>query len=130
MGSLGVVLQLCAEMADLLRRLDEGAADVVIAGEAELEGNAGLGGVADGRRYAGIGHRHDDVGFDRRLSGQLAADPLTDLVDRGAFDDTVRAREVDVFEDAKARFRWREGAEAMQASVVDDDGVHGADVTK
>src|SRR3546814_6766537 len=79
MGAVGVVLQLDAEMADLLRRLDEGAADVVIAGDADLEGNAGLGGVADGRRYAGIGHRHDDVGFDRRLSGQLAADPLTDL---------------------------------------------------
>src|SRR3546814_5687213 len=58
----------------------------------------------------------------------FAADPLTDLVDRGPFDDTVRAREVDVFEAAKARFRWREGAEAMQARVVDDDEFSGIDV--
>jgi hypothetical protein len=34
------VLELDAQGADLLGRLDEGAADIVVADDAELEGNA------------------------------------------------------------------------------------------
>jgi hypothetical protein len=37
-GAVGVVLQLDAEMADLIGRLDEGAADIMVADDAELEG--------------------------------------------------------------------------------------------
>ena len=40
LGAVGVVLQLDAEVADLVGRLDEGAADVVVADDAELEGDA------------------------------------------------------------------------------------------
>src|SRR3546814_1805933 len=46
-GAVGIVLQLDAEMADLVGRLDEGAADIMVADDAELEGNATLGGIAD-----------------------------------------------------------------------------------
>ena len=52
-------------MADRIAGLDEGAADIVVADDAELEGDAGLLREADRRRRAGIGHRHDDVGLDR-----------------------------------------------------------------
>ena len=40
-GAIGAVLQAHADLAHRLRRLDEGAADIVIADDAELEGNAG-----------------------------------------------------------------------------------------
>ena len=53
-------------MADVVGRLDEGAADIVVADDAELEAQAGLLGVADRGRHAAVGHRHDEVGRARR----------------------------------------------------------------
>ena len=47
-------------------RLDERAADVVVADQAHLERQPGLLGVADGGRHAGVGHRDHDVGAARR----------------------------------------------------------------
>src|SRR6516162_1134134 len=44
-GAVGIVLQLHPEMADMVARLDEGAADIVVADDAELEGDASLGGI-------------------------------------------------------------------------------------
>ena len=40
MDAVGVVLQAHAEMADMVGGLDEGAADIVVADDAELEGDA------------------------------------------------------------------------------------------
>src|SRR6185436_11660194 len=57
-------LQLHAEAADLLRGLDEGAADVVRAHQALAEGDAALPGVADGGGPARVGHGDDHVGGD------------------------------------------------------------------
>ena len=51
-GAVGVVLQAHAEMADVVGRLDEGAADIVVADDAELERQARLVGIADRRRHA------------------------------------------------------------------------------
>ena len=73
-AAVGVVLQLDAHVADRIAGLDEGAADIVVADDAELEGNAGLLREADRRRRAGIRHRHDDVGLDWALERQLGAD--------------------------------------------------------
>ena len=44
-----------------LGRLDEGAADIVVADDAELERHAGMLAVAERGRHAGIRHRHHDV---------------------------------------------------------------------
>jgi hypothetical protein len=55
MGAVGVVLQPHAEMADVVGRLDEGAADIVVTDDAELERQARLGSVADRRRHAQSG---------------------------------------------------------------------------
>ena len=55
-------LQLHAEVADLLRRLDEGAPHVVRAHQPLVVGDAALARVADGGRHARVGHRDDDVG--------------------------------------------------------------------
>ena len=52
--AVGVVLEADAHVADGVGRLDEGAADVVVADDAEIEGQAGGLGVADRRRRAGI----------------------------------------------------------------------------
>ena len=70
--AVGAVLQAHAELADRLRRLDEGAADIVVADDAELVGDAGGLRKADRRRHAGIRHRHDHVGVRRRFARQLA----------------------------------------------------------
>ena len=65
---VGVVLELDAEMADFLARLDEGAADIVRADDPELERNTGSLAEADGRRDAAVRHGHDIVGLDRRFT--------------------------------------------------------------
>ena len=69
--AVGIVLELDAEVADLVARLDEGAADIMRADDAELERDAALLGVADRRGHARIGHRHDIIGLDRALDRQL-----------------------------------------------------------
>ena len=48
-AGIGRMLELDAERADALLRLDEGAADVVVADDAELEGDVGFLRKADGR---------------------------------------------------------------------------------
>src|SRR5262249_49026457 len=53
----GIELELHAEIADGLRRLDERAADVVVADEAHAEGNLGLERVADGGGNARVRNR-------------------------------------------------------------------------
>ena len=44
-------------------------------------GMPGFLGEAERRRAAGVGHRHDEVGLDRRLAGELAAHRLAAQVD-------------------------------------------------
>ena len=64
---LALCFSLHAHVADRVGRLDEGAADIVVADDAEIEGEARRLREADRRRRAGIGHRHDDVGLGRRF---------------------------------------------------------------
>src|SRR5215472_2893768 len=78
-GPVGIVFQLHPEMADMVARLDEGAADIVVADDAEFEGDARFGGIADRRRHAGIRHRDHDIGFHARLARKLGADALPRL---------------------------------------------------
>ena len=127
-GAVGRVLQAHAELAHRLRRLDEGAADIVVADDAELVGDAAGLGVADRRRHAGIGHRHDDVGLGRRLAGELGADRLAHLVDVAAVHDRVGAGEIDVLEDAGPHGLTRREADRFDALVRDDDDLAVLDV--
>ena len=117
--AVGVVLEAHAHVADRVGRLDEGAADIVVADDAEIEGQAGRLGEADRRRRAGIGHRHDEVGRRRRLARELGADPLAHLVDAAALDDRIGPGEIDVLEDAEARLRRpRTGAGSRSRPAV------------
>src|SRR5260370_26184085 len=105
----GIELELHAEIADSLRRLDKSAADVVIANQAHAEGNFGFERVADGCGHAGIGHGDDDIGVDRMLSREKAAEHLAAFVHGAAEDDAVRAGKIDVLENALLeRLFWRE----------------------
>jgi len=74
-------------IADRLCRLNEGAADIVIADDAEFVGDVGLAGETDCRRYAGIRHRDDHIGRRRRLTRELRAHGLAHIVDVAAADD-------------------------------------------
>ena len=60
--AVGGVLQLHAEMADVVGRLDEGTADIVVADDTEFERDAAFGRVAHRCRHAGVGHGHHHVG--------------------------------------------------------------------
>src|SRR5690606_23584406 len=70
--------------------------------DAEFERDAARLGVADRRGRAAIGHRHDDIGLDRRLFREIDPHLLARRVDRPAGDDRVWAGEVNVLEQADA----------------------------
>ena len=83
-----------------LFRLDEGAADVMVADEAEVEGDAGFGGVAKRGGDAGVGNGDDEVCCDAGFARELAAHLFAGLLDPAAEDARVGAGEIDVLEDA------------------------------
>ena len=68
-----VELELHAKIANLLLRLNEGAAHVMVANKPKTEWDAALRGKAHGRADAGIRHRHYDVSLDWRFACQLPA---------------------------------------------------------
>ncbi len=67
-------------MADLVGRLDKGAADIMIADDPELEGKTAFLAIADRCGDARIRHRDDDVGVDMAFAREFGADPLARLV--------------------------------------------------
>src|SRR5690606_23734836 len=110
-----------------LRWLDERAPDVGVLHEAVAERDARLLGVADGRRGAGLRHRDDEVGLDRRRTRELAADLLAHAEDALLGDRGVGSREVDVLENAALGLGRRE-ARTAQAVLVDRDELAGLDL--
>ena len=115
----GVELEADAEVADALLGLNKGAADVVIADEADAEGDARLFRVAERGGDAGVGDGNDDIGGDAGLAGELAAHLVARLLHPAAEDARVGAREVDVLEDA-ARLRHAGGVLAAGDAVFGD----------
>src|SRR5262249_45336889 len=103
-----IQLDLDSEVPDGLLGLDERAADVVIADEAQRERDAGLLRVAERGVHARSGHGNHDVRLGRVLPGQPAPEPLPRGGDAPAEDHRVRPGEVDVLEDAGSRDRKRE----------------------
>ncbi len=73
--AIGIVLELDAEVADLVARLDERAPDIVRADDAEFERNARFLRIADrgGRTRIGTGMtRSASTGFSRASSAPIA----------------------------------------------------------
>src|SRR6267142_5345814 len=79
-GPVRIMLHAHAEFAHALRRLDEGAADVMVSDDAEFERHTGMLAVAYGGGHAGIRHRHHDVDLDMALACELRAEGLADFV--------------------------------------------------
>src|SRR4051812_42088862 len=126
--AVGRMLHAHAEFAHALGRLNEGAADIMVADDAEFERHAGMLAVADCGGGAGIRHRHDDVDLDMALARELRAEGLADLVDRAAADDGIWPREIDVFEDAGPRRFGRKRLVALRALLVEYDDLAGLDI--
>ncbi len=124
----GVELHADAEVAHTLLGLNKGAADVVVADEAEVEGDAGFGGVAQGGGDAGVGHGDDEVGGDGGLAGELATHLIARLLDGAAEDAGVGAGEVDVLEDAGRLGGVAVEEAAGDAVFGDHDELAGLDV--
>src|SRR5262245_43590998 len=119
-GPRGVELDADAEVADLLARLDEGAADVVVPDEPHVEGDARRPRVTERREHAGVRNRHDDVRVRRLLPEQLLAEALPHRLDRLPEHDAVRPREVHVLEDAGGGPDRREGLVGVHPAHVAD----------
>ena len=115
-----IQLQLHAEVAHPLLRLDEGAANVVVADQSELQRNAALMREAHGRGHAGVGHGNHDVGLDRRFERKLPAHGVARLLHRASEDHAVGPRKIHVLEDA-ARLRLLRRVEARMHSFRADD---------
>ena len=117
----GVQLDLHAEVADRLLRLDEGSPHVVVPDEAHLEGEPGRLREPQRRGDARVGHGNDDIGIRRALHRQLPPESLADLVDASAAHDRIRAGEVDVLEDAEPLDRREKRVVGVRSPGVDDD---------
>ena len=100
-GGQRVVLQAHSLAAQLVIRLDEGAANVAVLGQPLGEGNARLQAVANGVGRGRVGHANHDVGVGGSFAGKLAAHALAHLVHDLALEARVGAGEVDVFENAE-----------------------------
>ena len=127
-GVVGRVLQLHAEIADVISRLNESAADIMVADDAQLERDAALRAVAHRGGNTAIWHRHDDIGLDTALAGEFGADPLARVVDGHGLHLGVRPGEVDVFEHAEPALGGAERLDAAHTLVVYDDDLAGLDV--
>ena len=97
---MGLSFMRMPQLAQVVVGLDEGAVHVAVLHEPFGVGDAALARVADGGRDAGVGHRDDEVGVDRRLHGQVAAHLEAAVGERAAVQPGVGAREVDELEDA------------------------------
>jgi len=114
------MFELDAEMADLVRRLDKGAADIMVTDDAEIEGNAGLLCIADGGGGAAVGHGDDQVRRDRVFSCQLPSDILAHVIDRASLNHAVGTGEVNMLEYAEALGRRREGEMGADTGLIND----------
>ncbi len=118
--AVGVVLHPDAEFANRLGRLDERAPDIVVANDAEFERQAAGARIADRRRNAGIGDRHDHIGVSRGLARQLRSQRLAGVVDASPVDDRIGPGEIDVLEYAGPHRLPRHWEEALHPVAVND----------
>ena len=122
-----VELEPDTELADRLRRLDEGAADVGVLHQTLAVRNARTLRVTDRGGGAGFGDRDDQVALGGVLAGEATADLDAGGVHRTAGDDTVRTGQVHVLEHAALGLGVREAGGA-DAVGVDGEQFAGLDV--
>ena len=113
-----IQLQLHAEIADRLGRLDECAPHIVIADQRLTERDAGFRRIAERCRDTRVGHRNDDIGIDRVFPGEQPAHHLARLLHRSAEDDRIRPRKIHMLEHALRELRF--GSIALAVNPVRD----------
>src|ERR1700749_1163008 len=126
--AIGIVLFADAEIADAVRRLDEGTADIMVADDTQIERQLRLFRKTDGGGEGGIRHRHDHVGRGRRLAREFHTGALAQVVDIAALDHGVRPREIDVFEHAETMRMLVERMQALDAIFGYDDHLTRLDI--
>ncbi len=110
-----------------LRGVDERAADVMIANQAHAKRNLGFERVTYSRGNAGIRHGNDNVRFHGMFARKQAAEHFAALVDGAAKNNAVRARKVDMLENALlVRLRGRE-VDGLNAAFGDAHHFAGLD---
>ena len=112
------MFELHAKVADLVAGLDEGAADIMGADDAELEWNVGLLRIANGRWRTGIGDRNHQICFDRAFDSEFSANLLANGVDGLAVDNRIRPREIDMLEDAGPRSGFGKWMMRLDAFII------------
>ena len=128
-GPVGGVFAADSDLAAALGRLNEGAADIVVANEARFKRPPDGFGESERRRHAGVGHRGDHIDIGGRLLRENAPQIFTDIVDGASFDKAVGAREIDIFEGANPRRRRLLRREVgMHAVRIAPDHFAGSDV--
>ena len=115
-------------MANRLLRLDEGAADVVVANQPHLHRQARLLRESDRRADARVGDGHDDVGSDRGFARQDPAEIGSNRVHAAAEDIAVRPGEVNVLEHTVRQRLRRERPDRPEPAIADDEELAGLDV--
>src|SRR5688572_17931753 len=123
-----VEFDLDAEVANRLRRLDEGAADIVIANQAKTQRDLRFFRVADGGADAGVGNRHHDVGIDAGFARERAPKVGPHFVYALAKDFAVGPGEIHVLEDAMRQLRLWEWLDRALAVGADDQQLTGFDI--
>ncbi len=115
-------------MPDLVARLDERAANIVITDDAKLERNAAFLCKSNRRGCTAIRHWHDQIGLDRSFPRQLRADGLARLVNRFSLHEAVGAGEIDIFENAKTLGFFCQRVRTLHALAVQDDHLARLDI--
>ena len=90
-AAIGIMFDAHAELADMLSWLNEGAANIMVAGDGDFKRGFGLRRIADGGWHAAIGHGNDNVGLRGRFLREDFAGAAAVGVDRALVDDAVGA---------------------------------------
>ena len=122
---LRVELDLDPEVPNRRLRLDEGAADVVVADQPHLERQACGFGIPQRRGDARVGDRDHHVRGGRRFLCELAAERLARPIDVLPEHGAVGPGEIDVLEDAARRGGARKRHGGGQAALVEQQDLTG-----
>ncbi len=114
--------------AQLLRRLNKGAAHVAILDETLAVRNPTLVRVTLRRRHARVGHANNHVGLNRRLASKHAAHVIAAGVDALAIHDGVGARKVDLLKNALSTALRRHSLLGNQTFGIDAQNLARANV--
>ena len=126
----GVELDADPEVTRRRIGLDEGPADVPVLDQPHLAGDAAGIRVPHRRGGPRVGHGDHGIRRDRVLAGEETAHPAPDLVHVLALDHGVRAREVDVLEDARGPADDRKHLDRAHAGGVRHHQLSRADLAE